>query len=92
MLKKDYINWTNLKNEKENIMDFSPPKATEVIAAIQKMVAEHGDLPLALDDPDTGWIMQIGLIFNSVAQVEMILITGDYCGNPDGCIQSQSNN
>jgi hypothetical protein len=33
------------------------PRLSEVIALLQRYVAMHGDVPLVLDDPDTGWPM-----------------------------------
>lgn len=33
--------------------------ASELVAALQAAIQEHGDLPIYLDDPDTGWAMPL---------------------------------
>lgn len=33
--------------------------ASELVAALQKAIAERGDLPVYLDDPDTCWPLPI---------------------------------
>lgn len=35
--------------------------ASELIAALQAGIAKRGDLPVWLDDPDTGWPLGIAL-------------------------------
>ncbi len=57
--------------------------ASEAIKAIQALIDKHGDLPISLDDPDTGWQMPIGVIFDEEG---LILITSAYTGEPNGCI------
>ena len=67
-------------------MDFKPPKASEAIKAIQSLIDQYGDLPIALDDPDTGWTMPIGVEMQAIDGGNMILITSDYCGEPNNCV------
>ena len=67
-------------------MDFKPPKASDAIEAIQKLIDENGDLPIALDDPDTGWTLPIGVEVQSLDGEKLIMITSAYHGEPDGCI------
>jgi hypothetical protein len=33
------------------------PLSSALIADIQKLVETHGDLPICIDDPDTGWML-----------------------------------
>ena len=40
--------------------------ASELVAALQAAIQEHGDLPIYLDDPDTGWAMP--LIFDPMGE------------------------
>lgn len=71
-----------IKSIMESDMEFKPPLASEVIAAIQAKINEHGDLPMALDDPDTGWILPIEIIHQDAEEnehdLEMILVESDY--------------
>lgn len=68
-------------------MNFKPPKASEVIAVLNKMIDEHGDKPVCLLDPDTTWLMPIGLKFDDVEINQgLILVTSGYYGDVDGCI------
>lgn len=67
-------------------MNFKLPKASEAIAAIQKLIDAHGDIPIALDDPDTGWIMPIGVEYQNNDGEEIIAVVSDYHGKPDNCI------
>lgn len=67
-------------------MDFKPPKASEAIAAIQALIDEHGDLPIALNDPDTQWVMPIGVDVDIIDGQSLIMITSTYYGKPHGCI------
>jgi len=68
------------------IVDFKPPKASEVIKAIQALINEHGDLPVVLDDPDTNWILPIGVEVQEDDGVNTIRITSCYFGEPPSCV------
>jgi hypothetical protein len=39
--------------------------ASTVVATLQALIAEHGDLPVWLTDPDTGWILDIDLEYTT---------------------------
>ena len=63
-------------------------RASEVVALLQKIIAEHGDLPVVTKDPDTGWRMEIGIVHKPANLVESwparIEILTDYHCRPDG--------
>lgn len=46
--------------------------ASELVTAMQAAIQEHGDLPIYLDDPDTGWVMP--LIFDPAGKA----LRGEY--------------
>ena len=76
-------------------MEFTLPKASKVIEAIQKLIDKHGDLPLCADDPDTSWRMQIGVVHRpeNVDEdwPERFEIKTDYHHDPKGVIQNITN-
>ena len=57
-------------------------KASEVIEEIQSLIDKHGDLPCALADLDTQWILPIEVMFSEENKDQdgrdMILITSSY--------------
>jgi hypothetical protein len=66
--------------------------ASALVEALRKAIDEHGDLPVCLDDPDTGWQMEIGLELAEVTEYEpdeprRLQITSAYNGIPDGYIK-----
>lgn len=42
------------------------PRASKVIEHLQKLIAEHGDLPVCVRDADTECIMALGVVFARV--------------------------
>jgi len=67
-------------------MDFKPPKASQVIKAIQDIIDKHGDLPMVLDDPDTNWLLPIGVEVQEDNEVNRIKITSCYSGEPSSFV------
>ncbi len=63
-----------------------PPSALEVIEAIQKLVDEHGNLPMVLIDPDTDWVMPIGINKKELDGRQIIAINSCYYKDPDGLV------
>lgn len=63
-------------------------RASELIVALQKLIAAHGDLPVVTKDPDTGWRMEIGVVHRPEKRIEewpeRIEIRTSYYGRPDG--------
>ena len=56
-------------------------KASEAIDQLKVLINKHGDLPLALSDPDTSWILPIEIEFSKEdedQEGDMILITSSY--------------
>ena len=72
-------------------------KASQLIARLQALIAEHGDLPVYLDDPDTNWLMPIGCEkffgteYYGRQDVQVICITSCYSGRPDGDLLEKTN-
>lgn len=67
-------------------------KASALVDALMRAIKDHGDLPICLDDPDTGWQMEIGLELAEVDEYEpdeprRLQITSAYNGKPDGYIK-----
>lgn len=74
-------------------MDEQYPKASKVIAAIQALIDKHGDLPLVVRDPDTGYQLDVGVVhrlpnehYTVDTAFECIEITSNY-GKPEGLIE-----
>ena len=70
-------------------MDFSKaPKASKVIEILQKLISEHGDLPMCAKDPDTSWRTAIGIVYKSENIIEQypsrFEIRTSYDGDPKG--------
>lgn len=65
---------------------FRPPSASEVIDAIKKLIDEHGNLPMVLIDPDTDWVMPIGITTKELDGRQIIVINSGYWGVPDGLV------
>jgi hypothetical protein len=65
-----------------------PCTASQLIARLQSLVAEHGDLPILARDADTQWRMPIGLIYRAADANygERLEIRTDYYGAPRGYI------
>lgn len=63
-------------------------RASELIERLQKLITEHGDLPVYADDPDTDYRMEIGLIYKPAKPEEewpeRFEIKIDYHGRPEG--------
>ncbi len=62
--------------------------AAQLIARLQELVREHGDLPVYADDPDTGWRLPIGVVHRPASEKEewpeRIEIKSEYDGRPKG--------
>ena len=70
-------------------MDFSKaPKASQLIEALQKLISEHGDLPVCAKDPDTSLRMAIGIVYRPENIIEQypsrFEIRTSYDGDPKG--------
>lgn len=69
-------------------MDFT--RASQVIKSLQLLIEKYGDLPICVDDPDTGWRMPFGIIHKqeNIAEEwpERFEIKTDYHTTPKGCI------
>jgi len=67
-------------------------RASEVVALLQKLIAEHGDLPVVAKDADTGWRLEIGITHKPAKPVaeypERIEIRTDYHSRPEGAKSS----
>lgn len=66
-------------------MDFNKAeKASHIIDALEKLIAEHGDLPLCADDPDTGLRLPVDIVHKKANLnedwPERFEIKTDYCG------------
>lgn len=68
--------------------DPGPCRASQLVARLQVLIAEHGDLPILARDADTQWRMPIGLIYraNDGNGPERLEIRTDYYGEPRGYI------
>ncbi|MCC6416270.1 MAG: hypothetical protein IT582_10215 [Opitutaceae bacterium] len=68
------------------------PRASQVIARLNELIAKHGDLPVWADDADTGWRLPIGIVYRpvpkSVDQSPRFEIKTDYHADPDGLISA----
>ncbi len=60
--------------------------ASQLIERLQSLIEKHGDLKVLLDDPDTGWNLEIGLVYGEDydGMPERFEITGSYGSRPDG--------
>jgi|GEM_PF-6950479 len=62
--------------------------ATQLTEALRKLIEQYGDLPVYSDDPDTLWLLPIGLIHKPANESEewpeRLEIKTDYHGRPDG--------
>jgi hypothetical protein len=63
----------------------------QLIEQLKELEAQFGNLPVYLKDPDTDWIMPIGLVYSETLgyqhraiSSECLLITSEYHGYPDG--------
>lgn len=65
-------------------------KASKVVKALQKLIDDHGDLPICADDPDTGYRLPIGVIHKPKKEElpERFEIQTDYNGDPKGFIKN----
>ena len=64
-------------------------KASELVAALEALIDSHGDLPVLLNDPDTGWLLDVGVAFAPYDKSEpdypaRIEINANYHGAPTG--------
>jgi hypothetical protein len=60
--------------------------ATELVARLQQLIREHGDLPVLVKDADTDWLLELGL-FYAPADAEgaaCFLVGSSYHGEPHG--------
>lgn len=60
-------------------------RATTLVAALQRLVAAHGDLPVVTRDADTHWRLAIGLRFRPADDGEdfpRFEITSEFFGRP----------
>lgn len=62
--------------------------ASQLIDRLREMVDQHGDLPVYLRDPDTDYLLPIGLLHKREDAVEewpaRLEIRSTYGGRPDG--------
>lgn len=61
-------------------------RASELVALLQGIIAQRGDLPIVLKDPDTGWRLEVGALYRDAkgdypARVQLY---GDYHARPRG--------
>jgi hypothetical protein len=73
------------------MIDFTAaPKASAVIDALQKLIDQHGDLPVCADDPDTGWRLAIGIVHKTECEPEewpeRFEVKTDYGDDPRGLL------
>jgi len=72
-------------------------RARDLVEALLDLIDKHGDLPIFLDDPDTGWIMDVGVEKTAITPYSLndlglktgdcyIAITSSYSGKPDGAL------
>lgn len=63
-------------------------RASELVALLQGFIAAHGDVPVVLKDPDTGWRMEVGCLYRDAKPTEgypaRIQLYGDYHTRPRG--------
>ncbi len=63
-------------------------KASELIIKIQDLINQHGDVPVIANDPDTGYRLEIGIVFRPENKVEeypdRFEIKSTYYGRPEG--------
>lgn len=45
-------------------------KASELISVLVQAISEHGDLPVYLDDPDTGWLLGVNINTDTKRRLE----------------------
>jgi hypothetical protein len=60
--------------------------ASDLLDAIKSLIDQHGNLPIGLIDPDTGWLLPIGLDIDEYEGKKTLLIVSAYYGVPDGCV------
>ena len=53
-------------------------KTSELIAALHDAIKKHGDLPVRIDDPDTGWALEPFVKHGTVDNKQFITISSDY--------------
>ncbi len=62
--------------------------ASELINVLRDIIAEHGDLPVVTKDPDTGWRLEIGVVYRDSNNIEgyprRIEIRSSYHDRPKG--------
>jgi hypothetical protein len=63
----------------------------QLIEQLKELEVQLGNLPVYLKDPDTDWIMPIGLIYSETMEYQhkgitspCLLITSEYYDYPDG--------
>ena len=65
--------------------------AQQLIDRLAVFISAHGNLPVYVLDADTGWLMEIGLIFQDEDpiedQPEHFAITTSYHQSPEGFIE-----
>jgi len=70
-------------------MDFNT-KASMAVKALEKLIAEYGDLPICADDPDTSYRLPIGIVFKPADKIEgwpaRFEIKTEYHYDPKGMI------
>jgi len=67
------------------------PRASQVIKALRKLIDIRGDLPVCLDDPDSGYKLRIGIIHRKQKTIEELPerfeIRANYDDQPEGEIK-----
>ena len=70
-------------------------RLSDLLQKLQEMLETHGDLPVVLADPDTGWRMEIGVTHDEADDIEewpeRIEVNGAYSGRPSGANPSPQN-
>lgn len=63
-------------------------RASELVALLNGLIAQHGDLPVVAKDRDTGWRLEIGVTFREARADEgwpaHVVIRTEYHGRPEG--------
>jgi len=73
---------------KEEIENNELPLASQLVKRLNELIKENGDLVICVDDPDTNWKMQFGLIVKKKVNdlPDRFEIKTNYYENPEGLL------
>lgn len=73
--------------------DLPTCRASQLVARIQELIAEHGDLPVYVQDADTEWSLPVGVTVGVADNIgathtgNVFHVTTEYHGVPAGYIR-----